>query len=158
MINFRLTSQAVLVIFVFLLSVPLGLATYTFYYAEGHSYFSNNSRACINCHVMQDQYSAWVKGSHHSVATCNDCHTPSGLVKKYLSKASNGFWHSFAFTTGNFIEPIQIKPHNRQITEDSCKTCHSNLIESSNRHSSLSGLNNNSCMHCHSRVGHDLRK
>lgn len=158
MITFRVRAQAVLIIIVFLLSVPLGLATYTFYYAEGHSYFSNNSRACINCHIMQDQYSAWIKGSHHAVATCNDCHTPNSFISKYLSKASNGFWHSFAFTTGNFSEPIQIKEHNRQIAENSCKSCHRPMIESSSLHSSLGSLNNKSCLHCHSRVGHDLRK
>lgn len=26
----------------------------------------------------------------------------------YLAKASNGFWHSLAFTTGTFPDPLQI--------------------------------------------------
>ena len=47
------------------------------------------------------------------VAVCNDCHTPHDLVGKYITKARNGFWHSFYFTTGTFHEPIRITPRNR---------------------------------------------
>src|SRR2546425_8848908 len=32
------------------------------------------------------------------------CHTPASLIPKYAVKASNGFWHSFAFTSGRFHE------------------------------------------------------
>ena len=36
---------------------------------------------------------------------------------KYYTKADHGFWHSFAFTTGNFHEPIQMKARSRAVTE-----------------------------------------
>ena len=52
----------------------LGLGGYTFWYAEGGSYFSNDPRSCVNCHIMRDHYDGWVKSSHHAVAACNDCH------------------------------------------------------------------------------------
>ncbi|MGB9604145.1 MAG: hypothetical protein ACP5MG_02815 [Verrucomicrobiia bacterium] len=34
----------------------LGIAAYTFIYAEGYSYLTNNPAACANCHVMNDYY------------------------------------------------------------------------------------------------------
>jgi nitrite reductase (cytochrome c-552) len=51
---------------------------------------------------MEDNYSAWLTSSHHTVATCNDCHAPHDLLGKYPIKATNGFFHSLAFTTGDF--------------------------------------------------------
>ena len=36
-------------------------------------------------------------------------HTPhNSIVAKYAVKGLNGFRHSYAFTTGNFVEPILI--------------------------------------------------
>jgi cytochrome c nitrite reductase small subunit len=72
--------------------IAAGLGAYTFLYAKGYSYLTNDPQACVNCHVMRDQYDGWVKSSHRSVAACNDCHTPPGLVGKYATKARNGFW------------------------------------------------------------------
>ena len=65
------------------LGVPLGLGGFTFRYAEGLSYFSTDPRACANCHIMQPQYDAWQKASHHTVATCVDCHLPQAFIPKY---------------------------------------------------------------------------
>ncbi len=56
------------------------IGEYTFLYARGHSYLTNDPEACANCHVMTDHYAAWTKSSHRAVAVCNDCHTPPGLV------------------------------------------------------------------------------
>jgi cytochrome c nitrite reductase small subunit len=73
------------------IGVVTGIGVYTFVYAKGYSYMSNNPNSCANCHVMNEQFDAWQKSSHHTVATCNDCHTPHDLVGKYYTKASNGF-------------------------------------------------------------------
>jgi nitrate/TMAO reductase-like tetraheme cytochrome c subunit len=35
-----------------------GSAGYTFYYARGASYLSNDPNACANCHVMQTHWTA----------------------------------------------------------------------------------------------------
>lgn len=53
--------------------MAVGLGAYTFIYAKGYSYLTNDPAACANCHVMQAQYDGWMKSSHHSVATGNDC-------------------------------------------------------------------------------------
>jgi nitrate/TMAO reductase-like tetraheme cytochrome c subunit len=59
-----------------LIGSMVGLGIYTFVYAKGYSYLSNDPRGRANCHVMQDNYSAWLTSSHHTVATCNDCDAP----------------------------------------------------------------------------------
>src|SRR5262245_39332405 len=111
------------------IGLAMGVAGYTFVYAKGASYLTNNPAACANCHVMQEHYDGWIKSSHRAVATCNDCHTPANFVGKYATKADNGFWHSFAFTTGDYPEPLRIKPRNRRITENSCRKCHQDIVE-----------------------------
>src|SRR5690348_5208416 len=48
-----------------LVGVLLGLGTFTFRAAKGTAYLSNNPTACVNCHIMRDQYDSWQKSSHH---------------------------------------------------------------------------------------------
>jgi cytochrome c nitrite reductase small subunit len=128
-----------------------GLGGYTFVYARGASYLSNDPAACNNCHVMNEHFDGWKRSSHHAVATCNDCHTPPGLIAKYATKASNGFWHSFAFTTGDFPEPIGIKPHNRDVAERACRGCHGPIVEAMDSGEHAGDV---SCIRCHGAVGH----
>jgi cytochrome c nitrite reductase small subunit len=107
----------------------VGLGLYTFGYARGYAYLTNDPAACANCHIMAEHYGAWMKGSHHTVATCNDCHTPHNLAGKYLVKARNGFWHSFYFTTGRYPDPLRITEGNRVVTEQACRYCHTEITD-----------------------------
>ena len=130
----------------------IGLGSYTFLYARGASYLTDNPAACANCHIMQEQYDGWIKASHRMAAVCNDCHTPAGFLAKYVTKASNGFWHSFAFTTGRFPEPLTIGARNRAITEQACRSCHRAIVEAiEGPHQGEAQL---SCIRCHGGVGH----
>ncbi len=131
-----------------------GIGVYTFVYAKGYSYMSNNPLACANCHVMNEQYDGWQKSSHKSVATCNDCHTPQDFIGKYYTKATNGFWHSYYFTLGGFHEPIQIGERNRQITEQACRFCHQQMVESITVSHQKEDIEEMSCIRCHRNVGH----
>ncbi|MBS1810769.1 MAG: cytochrome c nitrite reductase small subunit [Acidobacteria bacterium] len=143
-----------LVIVAATLGIAMGVGAYTFIYAKGASYLTNNPASCANCHIMNEQYDGWLKSSHRSVATCNDCHTPDGFVAKYATKASNGFWHSFYFTLNNFHEPIQIKARNLAITEQACQKCHSDITTAiAMPHSNAKG-EAISCIKCHRSVGH----
>lgn len=135
-----------------LVGVALGFGAYTFIYAKGGSYLTNNPAACANCHVMQEQYDGWIKSSHRSVAACNDCHTPPGLIPKYATKAENGFWHSLKFTTGNYHDPIEARPVSRRITEAACRKCHSDIVEMID-HKPVLGAELD-CIRCHREVGH----
>ena len=134
------------------MGTAVGVGFYTFIYARGGSYFTNDPAACANCHIMSEEYNGWIKSSHRSVATCNDCHTPEGFIPKYFTKASNGFWHSFAFTSGNFPEPLRIKPHNLVIAQQSCRKCHQEIVDAiEGPHREGEAL---SCLPCHRGVGH----
>jgi cytochrome c nitrite reductase small subunit len=137
-----------------LVGVAAGVGGYTFVYARGYSYLSNDPRACANCHVMNEQYDGWTKGSHRSVASCNDCHTPPDLVGKYLTKARNGFWHSYYFTTQTFHEPIRIGETNLAVTESACRNCHRDMVAAIAGHASGPRAEAISCIRCHKSVGH----
>ena len=135
--------------------LAFGLGSYTFVYAKGYSYLTDAPAACANCHVMRDHFAAWTRSSHRAVATCNDCHTPSGLVPKYLTKARNGFWHSFYFTVGGYPDPLRITPRNHDVTEQACRKCHAELTSSIEPVRSSSHPEQAlSCTTCHRTVGH----
>lgn len=135
------------------LGLAAGVGAYTFLYARGASYLTDDPRACANCHVMEEQYTGWTKSSHRAVAVCNDCHTPPGLVPKYGTKAINGFNHSFAFTTGRFPEPIRITERNRRVTEAACRKCHAPVVAAIDPHPPDAAARL-ACITCHRNVGH----
>lgn len=149
----RITEISGLITFA-LAGVLIGIGGYSFIYARGYSYLSNDPKACINCHIMQSNYDSWSKSGHQHVAKCNDCHLPhESFYEKYYSKARNGFAHGWAFTSQNFPDPIRIKAHNREITQKSCLNCHQPMVQAMN----IVEHNNSSpkdCLHCHRSVGH----
>ena len=146
-----------------LVGAMIGLGVFTFGYARGYSYISNDPAACANCHIMDDHYSAWQKSSHSAVATCNDCHTPHEPVSKYAVKARNGFWHSFYFTTGGFPYPLRITPPNHDVVEEGCRYCHGPITEAIEHGAQERGSGEEAsgetlvCTRCHRHVGHWIR-
>lgn len=156
-----------------LLGTAIGIGAFTFVYAEGGSYLTNDPAACSNCHIMDEHYSAWLKSSHRVAATCNDCHTPHDFVGKWTVKAKNGFWHSFYFTTGNFPYPLRITPPNHEVVEEACRYCHQAMVAAVD-HPGLAPITSRpagdtivrpgeasleplSCTRCHRYVGHWVR-
>jgi len=137
-----------------------GMGAFTFYYANGGSYFSADPKACVNCHIMQGQFDAWEKSSHRHVAACNDCHAPhDGFLSKWVCKGRNGFFHSLAFTTGRHPDPIRITAYNRGITEQACRHCHAEVVGMIDTHGLGAGHAQRpdeelSCIRCHADVGH----
>jgi cytochrome c nitrite reductase small subunit len=131
--------------------ITLGAGLFTFFYAKGLSYLSNDPRACVNCHVMNDEYNSWTKASHHKAATCNDCHVPHGFPMKYLAKARNGWNHSKAFTLQNFPEPIRITKKNLEILQHNCISCHETMVGDIAGHGKSAAAR---CTECHRSVGH----
>ena len=162
-----------------LVGMAAGLGVFTFGYARGYSYLTNDPAACANCHIMSEHFAAWSKGSHHAVATCNDCHTPHNLLGKYAVKGMNGFWHSFYFTTGRYPDPLRITERNRTVTEHACRYCHAEITDAidhgpgtisaapETRRANLLRLSPPrapqragepiSCIRCHKYVGHWVR-
>ncbi len=130
-----------------LLGLAAGIGGYTFVYAKGGSYLTDDPGACANCHVMRSQFDGWARGPHHSFATCNDCHTPANPIAKYAVKALNGWHHSKAFTTGDYEDVIRIREASLAIVEGRCRACHAGLVASV-------GGPGVSCVRCHDSVGH----
>ena len=152
-----------------LLGALAGVGGYTFRYAEGFSYFSTDPKACVNCHIMQPQYNAWQKASHHGVAVCVDCHLPESFIPKYIAKAENGWRHGQKFTTQDFEEPIFVQEAALNILQDNCERCHATITAQMTQ-SQLPGMSPHPgyqheggvsetlpCIHCHATVGHGQR-
>ncbi len=140
-----------IVIFACLLGIPVGVGAFTFVYAKGFSYLSSDPRACVNCHVMNDEYGAWMKSGHRHAATCADCHVPHGLLATWIAKAEHGFRHSSAFTLQNFKDVIAITGRDRAIVKDNCLRCHRDFV-----HAVSASREELDCLHCHATAGHGL--
>jgi cytochrome c nitrite reductase small subunit len=142
------------------LGVLAGIGGYTFSYAKGLSYLSTDPKACVNCHIMQGEYDSWQKSSHHAVAVCVDCHLPHSFIPKYIAKSENGWRHGKLFTTGGFVEPIEVQPEGRKILEANCVYCHESLTAEMRSHGDPGTPPPDeqvACTHCHSGVGHGAK-
>lgn len=146
------TSKLNIVILI-LFGIAIGLGCYSFIYAKGYSYMSDDPKACVNCHIMRENMDSWQRSGHHHVAKCNDCHLPHNIVGKYAIKTLNGFAHSAAFTMQNFPEPIRIKEHSLKIVKNSCISCHQPMIQAMD-HPGNNQSEPSNCLHCHRNVGH----
>lgn len=133
------------------IGAAIGLGVFTFVYAKGASYLGSDPASCANCHIMREHFAAWQKSSHRAVAGCNDCHAPPSGPRKYWVKAINGFNHSYAFTTGDFVEPLRITRGNREVTEEQCRHCHGDIVHTM-------GTAVVACIRCHDAVGHRVRE
>jgi cytochrome c nitrite reductase small subunit len=153
---FRWSAGTAKLFIAVLLGAVAGVGLFTFRYAEGLSYFSSDPKACLNCHIMRDEYESWTKSTHHATARCVDCHLPHPLVPKLIAKADNGWHHSKGFTLEDFHEPIMIKERNANILQQNCLVCHGEFV-----HSIVAGAKTAAdaphCVHCHVHVGHGTR-
>ena len=136
-----------------LVGMVIGIGIFGVGYSELPSYFSTEPKNCTNCHVMQEQYDAWTKGSHKNAATCDDCHLPhDSVVNKLLVQAEDGVLHGYKFTTGNYPDNIVIRQSSLDVVNSTCLYCHG--IMTSSIHVTRSG-DTITCTHCHTNVGHD---
>lgn len=140
----------------FVVGVLGGLMVYTFVYAKGASYLSSDPAACINCHIMEEEYDSWLAGPHANFATCGDCHLPhDNIVHKYWVKGENGFMHALKFTTGWHPENIEARQVSLNITNEACLYCHDDFTYSARHPGTVNDDEIFDCIRCHSGVGHD---
>jgi len=141
-----------------LTGILLGVGAYTFQFAQGLSYFSNDPQACANCHIMNEHLDSWQKSSHHGEASCNDCHAPHALVPKLITKAENGWNHSVKFTLQNFRQPIRIREVNAAKLQQNCIRCHREFVHDIRDLPAHGGGDDVRCTRCHAGVGHGPRR
>ena len=134
-----------------------GVGAFTFWYANGFSYFSDDSKACNNCHVMNEVYKDWSTGSHKNRASCSDCHIPSGFAAKWTMKAQSGFNHAYAFTLKDLPTNFTPTEKTKVVVQENCIRCHGKMA--SNVVNPTTSIVHNydnalSCVSCHKNIGH----
>jgi cytochrome c nitrite reductase small subunit len=142
-----------------LLGIFAGLAILLVYISKAPSYLSDDPKSCVNCHVMNPQYSDWMHASHRRAATCNDCHIPhDNIFNKYFTKAEEGLKHATYFTMR--WEPQVIYKDEDDIDGllENCRRCHENTIGMEYLRKVQPGYHNwlaeRSCMECHRESPH----
>jgi cytochrome c nitrite reductase small subunit len=98
------------------------------YVSDFTAYLGDDPTTCNNCHVMDSVYEGWFHAPHKQWASCNDCHTPSDLIHKLLTKSRSGFRHVSAFTLGNIPEAIRAIEGSREIIQQNCIRCHAETV------------------------------
>ncbi len=108
--------------------VVAGLGAYTVYVARLHTYASDDSSTCVNCHVMTPYYQGWQRSSHAIWTSCNDCHVPhQSVVSKYAFKAMDGLYHAAVFTFRAEPQVIRARDASSQVIMANCIRCHTQL-------------------------------
>ncbi len=142
--------------------IAAGLFVYLVNASKALSYLSADSKACVNCHVMNTQYATWQHGSHAQRATCVECHLPSeGFFNKYLAKSRDGWNHSVAFTLNTYAHAIYISDDGARRVQANCRSCHEKVVENmlanTRRYENANiGIKpvDRKCWDCHQDVAH----
>ena len=140
-------------------SVFAGLIAFTFYVSKAHSYLSDRPETCTNCHIMAPQYATWTHSSHREVAHCNDCHVPhNNVLNKYYFKAKDGLRHATMFTLRMEPQVIFIHEAGKEVVQNNCIRCHSQLVTDPKLTSSVQAhvahTQDRICWECHRKVPH----
>lgn len=107
-----------------------GLAVLAGVMSNAASYASDSPEVCINCHIMRPQYATWKASSHHSVATCNDCHVPhENLARKFMFKGEDGSRHAAMFTLRMEPQVIRIREAGMKVVQANCIRCHGQVVD-----------------------------
>ncbi|QQS35029.1 MAG: cytochrome c nitrite reductase small subunit [Ignavibacteriales bacterium] len=141
------------------IGVIFGLGFVIAHISNATSYLSDDPKACVNCHVMNPQFATWQRSSHARVTTCNDCHVPhDNFIRTYLFKASDGLRHATMFTFRLEPQVIRIHEAGRNVVQENCIRCHSDLINQTNlitmTGESADHGNGKLCWDCHREVPH----
>lgn len=142
-----------------ILGVILGMCAYLFYVSRAWSYLSDKPSTCTNCHIMAPQYATWAHSSHRETANCNDCHVPhNNVFNKYYFKAKDGLRHATIFTLRAEPQVIFIKDAGKDVVQNNCLRCHSNLLSSfheGNLHTNFYiQKKQRNCWECHRETPH----
>lgn len=144
---------------IFILAVFSGLLFFLLYISNAPSYLSDKPETCVNCHIMAPQYATWSHSSHREHTHCNDCHVPhNNVLNKYYFKAKDGLRHATVFTLRNEPQVIFIKSEGREVVQDNCVRCHTDLITDGHLLQRTKEFHHfrteKNCWECHREVPH----
>jgi cytochrome c nitrite reductase small subunit len=137
----------------------LGLLFYLVYISNAVSYLSDDSKTCVNCHIMAPEYATWSHSSHREVANCNDCHVPhNNVFNKYYFKAKDGLRHAYMFTLRLEPQSIFIKEDGKSVVHQNCIRCHADLVHDAKLLTMTTtyhdSFNMRPCWECHRETPH----
>jgi cytochrome c nitrite reductase small subunit len=137
----------------------IGLLFYLVYISNAVSYLSDDSKTCVNCHIMAPEYATWSHSSHREVANCNDCHVPhNNVFNKYYFKAKDGMRHAYMFTMRLEPQSIFIKEDGKSVVHQNCIRCHADLVHDAKLLSMTTtyhdSFNTRPCWECHRETPH----
>jgi cytochrome c nitrite reductase small subunit len=120
----------------------------------GGYHVSAEPGACITCHSMAGDGSAWLASNHKQFA-CVECHMPSsGAVTGVAYKVRAGLhdlWHE---TLRDYPASIVASQEVVKIAQGNCIRCHRSTVER------VAGFAGEwpSCTGCHRRIAHNTRR
>lgn len=127
----------------------LGGVVLVFHISKADSYLRDNPEVCINCHVMNNAYATWRRGSHANVARCVDCHLPHvNPVAKLAFKAMDGARHSYVFTFRLEPQVLHLSRGAVPVIQENCLRCHADQLQMVR----LAGTTERKCWDCHENI------
>lgn len=143
-------------------AVAVGLFVYLVNISRAFSYLSDDSKACVNCHIMNTYYATWERSSHANSTSCVSCHLPTNsFVDKYKAKAKDGWNHSVAFTLDTYGHTLNITEDGAQRVQANCVSCHASLTSTLAKNYDLNhdfanpkADTGRKCWDCHKSVPH----
>lgn len=144
---------------IIVLGIFAGLFVLSVYLSKAHSYLSDDSKTCVNCHIMAPQYATWNHSSHREVTNCNSCHVPhDNFFNTYYFKAKDGLRHATVFTLRNEPQVIFIKEEGAEVVHQNCVRCHENQLMDAQHSSYIANYEahrtDRTCWECHREVPH----
>jgi cytochrome c nitrite reductase small subunit len=134
-----------------------GLGLASVYLGRAGSYMSDSPETCVNCHVMNPQWSSWQHSAHANVATCNDCHVPhDNAFNKYFAKARAGTWHATVMTMRWEPQVIRMGERSIPIVEANCRRCHDQQVGEVSL--AVHGQGDQRCWDCHRETPHSTAR
>lgn len=136
---------------VFFVLAVLIFFLYGFYYVTGLN------SLCISCHVIKPYYDSFQESTHNA-NLCVDCHRKSTFLSDFFYRVEAFRNLVTYFTVG------ELKPGKLKLDLEACFNCHvegrgisptGDIIIDHKKHSTQKGI---TCLDCHVKVGHRLKK
>ena len=84
--------------------------------------WSDDSRFCARCHVMETRHAAWQRSAHAQAAECMDCHAEPGVIGSLIAHLQ-GSRYVWALITGERSGTV-LKAH---VSDATCLQCHTDV-------------------------------